>query len=205
MPESLGDDARARRAQMTDRLAAAADTLLTAGVSYSELRVEDLLIASNISRATFYAYFDDKVDLLRSWFAGVGADVLSAVARWTDVAPPVTFDALTDVITGIVESYRPGSPMLLAVFKAGDYDQRVGEDLRRVLHTWITGLTGHIERGQSGGWIATDISAPDTAGWLVTMATRGQYRLISAANAAHHRRLIDSFVTIVWKTLYHQR
>jgi AcrR family transcriptional regulator len=200
--EASGDATTARQTQMKARLVAAAETLLRQGATYPELRVEDLLVTADVARATYYAYFDDKVELLRAWFADVARDAAAAASAWWDLGPPVERDVLRDAVTRLVDSHQPDSPLLPAVYGAGEYDPRVRTDLADALRVSVDGLSGHITRGQAGGWIAPDLGAPQTAGWLMTMAARGRYRLLAPAAASERPALIDAYVTIVWKTLY---
>ena len=69
---------RTRRDEIEARLLAAADKLLGEGESYTEISVERLASEADLSRSTFYVYFEDKGDLLRSWLAQILAQVRDA-------------------------------------------------------------------------------------------------------------------------------
>ena len=53
-----------RRDEVRRRLLAVVEQLLTEGESYAEISVERLVSEANLSRSTFYVYFEDKGDLL---------------------------------------------------------------------------------------------------------------------------------------------
>ena len=98
---------RTRRDEIEARLLAAADKLLGEGESYTEISVERLASEADLSRSTFYVYFDDKGDLLRSWLAQILAQVRDAANPWWAMGPQSTRADLREALSAIITTYRP--------------------------------------------------------------------------------------------------
>src|SRR4051794_10992972 len=78
------DETRARLLEVVERLLADGDT-------FTEISVERMVAEAGMARSTFYVYFTDKGDLLRSWFAEITDELRAAAAGWWDLQPPVAF------------------------------------------------------------------------------------------------------------------
>jgi len=67
-----------RRDQIRHALLDAVEQLLEEGESFTELSVERLVSRAQISRSTFYVYFEDKGDLLSAWLTEIISELTAA-------------------------------------------------------------------------------------------------------------------------------
>jgi TetR/AcrR family transcriptional regulator, ethionamide resistance regulator len=192
----------ARRAQIGRELRVAVEKLLAAGESFTEVSVERLVSEAGVSRSTFYVYFEDKGELLRAWFADVEAEVEEAAKDWWALDADASREDLHRALTKIVESYRPHTTLMAAMYDAAAYDPAVRELVQTMMDWNIAGLRAHIKAGQKAGFVDPELLPQQTAAWLQWMAERGFHQLVRTAGKAERERLIDAYTSIVWNTLY---
>ncbi len=191
-----------RREEMRDRLLAVVERLLAEGETYTEISVERLVSETEISRSTFYVYFEDKGDLLRAWFAQIISEIEAAAGDWWKLDGSATRADLREALSAIVTTYRPHTTLMAAVYDAASYDITVRDEVQGMMSRNIGGLRAHIRRGQRDGWIPAELLAGETAAWLTWMAERGQHQMVRSADDAELERLIDSYTDVVWHALY---
>jgi len=192
-----------RRDEVRDRLLNVVDELFAGGETYSSLTVERIMAAADLSRATFYVYFNGKSDLLRNWSRRVVEQTSQAARWWWELGPEATREQLRDVLARIVELYRPHAVALAAVHDAAMHDETTSDALTAVVEDHAASLSGYIARGQRGGWIARDLLPDETAAWLTWMGERGLQQMAGpSAGDADIDRLVGSYADVVWRTLY---
>jgi AcrR family transcriptional regulator len=191
-----------RRDEIRNRLLQAVERMLAEGESYTELSVERMVSEANISRSTFYVYFEDKGDLLRAWFGEINEELAESAAKWWELGAGATRDDLHEALAGIVNTYRPHVALMAALYDAAAYDAGVRELVDEMVATNTAGLRKHMKLGQKEGFIDGSLPPAETAGWLTLMAERGLHQLVRTASGAELGRLIDAYTGIVWNTLY---
>jgi AcrR family transcriptional regulator len=191
-----------RRDDVRQRLLAVVEELLTRGESYAEISVERLVSEAKLSRSTFYVYFEDKGDLLRAWFAQVIEELDDAAGRWWTLDGTATKADLRTALAQIVNTYRPHTTLMAALYDMSSYDATVRDEVTTMMTRNTAGLRRHIQRGQKQGWIDPDLLPAETAAWLTWMAERGQHQMVRMADDAEVTALIDSYADVVWNTLY---
>ena len=191
-----------RRGEIRDRLLAVVERILADGGSYTEISVERLVSEAEISRSTFYVYFEDKGDLLRAWFAEIQEQLKAAADDWWALDGNATRESLHAALSRIVLTYRPHTTLMAALYDAAAYDAAVRDAVGAMMGRNTAGLRAHIKRGQKEGWIAPGLPAGETASWLTWMAERGQHQMVRGASDAEVARLIDAYTGVVWHALY---
>jgi AcrR family transcriptional regulator len=199
--KSHGNRAK-RREDVQQRLLAVVEELLAGGESYAAISVERLVSEAKLSRSTFYVYFEDKGDLLRAWFAQVIDELEDAAAAWWKLDGDANRAELRAALEQIVQTYRPHTPLMAAVYDTASYDATVREEVSTMMSRNTAALRNHIKRGQKQGWIDPNLLPAETAAWLTWMAERGQHQMVRGADDAEVERLIDAYSEIVWNTLY---
>lgn len=191
-----------RRAHLARLFVDAVEPILEAGESYSDISVERLIKAVDISRSTFYAYFDDKGELLRAMGEDVTRDLAEAGAAWFELSPTSTKDDLREGLRPLFETYRRHQTLLGAITEAASYDPRIREQHLALVEQAVTGLQQHIKAHQKAGAAAPELDAARTARWLVWMLERGLYQLVAPAPPAEMKRLLATMTDLVWRALY---
>lgn len=191
-----------RRDEVRRRLLTVVEQLLTEGESYAEISVERLVSEANLSRSTFYVYFEDKGDLLRAWFAQVIEELEDAAGEWWSLDGEAGKDDLRAALARIVNTYRPHTTLMAALYDLSSYDATVRNEVATMMARNTAGLRRHIQRGQTQGWIDPKLLPNETAAWLTWMAERGQHQMVRLADDDEVEALIGAYTDVVWNTLY---
>jgi AcrR family transcriptional regulator len=191
-----------RRADIRQRLLEALEALLKNGESFAELSVERLVTEADISRSTFYVYFQDKGDLLRAWFAETNAELAAAAASWWQLGTGLTRADLHAVLDRIVRTYQPHTTLMAALYDTAAYDPLVRKLVNEMMSSNIAGLRKHIRTGQREGFVDPTLVPEQTAAWLTWMAERGLHQLVRDAPPGELQKLIEAYTGIVWNVLY---
>jgi TetR/AcrR family transcriptional regulator, ethionamide resistance regulator len=191
-----------RRARLSEQFLGVVEEMLEAGESYADVSVERLIRAVDISRSTFYVYFQDKGELLSAMAERVTAELAEAGSSWFQLPPDGTKDDLRDSLRILFDTYRRHRHILGAVSEAAAYDARLRERHRLLVEAAVTGLTDHIERAQRSGSAAPELDARRTAEWLTWMHERGLYQLVGPAGAAEREQLLAAMTDLAWRVLY---
>jgi AcrR family transcriptional regulator len=190
-----------RRAAIGERLLVAAERMLADGEPYAEISVERLSRKAELTRTTFYVYFEDKADLLHSWLERIEADIGIGVTGWWELSENVEWDDLRAVLHRILSTYRPHLHLMSAVYDAALFDRALDLGLQAIVRRTSDGLRRHIEHGQQQGWVDPALLPAETAAWLAWMIQRGQRRLTTADDQQFERE-VDAYTDIFWNVLY---
>jgi TetR/AcrR family transcriptional regulator, ethionamide resistance regulator len=193
-----------RREELARHLIEVIEPLLNTGATYSELSVEQIIRAGEISRATFYVYFQDKGDLLQAMARDIGAEISAAGVAWWEIGDDVTEDMLRERLRPAVGAYLRHAVLLRAVAEASAYDAKVRAAYATLMSDTIARLTEHVEDRRARGLSAAEIDSGRTATWLVWMLERGLYQAVSVAPAGDVDAWLASVARIVWGALYAQ-
>lgn len=191
-----------RRDEIRHRLLEVVERLLDEGESFTEISVERMVSQARLARSTFYLYFQDKGDLLVAWFAEITVELESAAGDWWNLGAEATRKDLRRALERIVETYRPHTTLMAAMYDASAYDAEVRGLVTAMMNRNIAGLRKHIKAGQKAGFVDPDLLPDQTAAWLTWMAERGLHQLVRTASSAELERLVDAYTGIVWNTLY---
>ena len=143
-----------RREEIRDRLRTAAEELMSAEESYTELSVERIVREAGISRATFYVYFEDKGDLLRALAEDFIERILVAASAWWQLPADATKGDLRTAMRAIFDAYLPHKVVMAAVVEVASYDAGLRQLFGDLLDRTIMAVGNHIATGQSdaGAW-----------------------------------------------------
>jgi AcrR family transcriptional regulator len=191
-----------RRDEIRHRLLEVVERLLDEGETFTEISVERMVSQAGLARSTFYLYFQDKGDLLVAWFGEITVELEAAATGWWNLGPDATRQELRTALEGIVNTYRPHTTLMAAMYDAAAYDPEVRGLVTAMMKRNIAGLRKHIKAGQKAGFVDPDLLPDQTAGWLTWMAERGLHQLVRTASDAELDRLIDAYTAIVWNALY---
>jgi len=175
---------------------------LRSGMTFADINVARVAAEAGISRSTFYAYFVDKANLLRTWYADFTGEILAAARQWWSLDETATRADLRTALDQISEVYGRHPELIAATHEAVGVDHGVREVVDGSMREYVDGLRGHIETGQAAGFIDASLPAAETAYWLHWMAERGLHRMARYEAWDARDRLTDAYTGIVWNTLY---
>lgn len=201
-PKPLQPPREERRALLARYFVEAVEPLLETGESYADVSVEKLITLVDISRSTFYVYFDDKGDLLRAMAEDVTRDLAEAGSAWFGLSETASKKDLRDALRPLFETYRRHQTLLGAITETASYDPRIREQHTKLVEQAVDGVREHIKAHQKAGTAAKGLDPARTAQWLVWMLERGLYQLVAPAPAAELKRLLDTATDLIWRALY---
>ncbi|MDH6246428.1 TetR/AcrR family transcriptional regulator [Mycobacterium sp. OTB74] len=200
--ESAPKQGQARRDELRVRVLEVVEQQLRSGATYADVMVADVVAQAGISRSTFYAYFVDKTNLLRTWYEEFTQVILDATQAWWSLDGTATKDDVRVALEQIMDAYRAHPELMTATHEAIGTDHGVREAVDAAMRQYIGGLQAHIETGQAGGFVDSALPAAETAYWLQWMAERGLHRMVRAESEVGQEQLSEAYAGIVWNTLY---
>lgn len=187
---------KARRAEIEVRLLEATTELLSRGESFAQLRIEDIAEQAGISRTGFYAYFDDKRELLLRLLSDKAAPLLERVdelGSGVQSGPEAVAESLR---VGFALA-RTHSPILLAAAESAAYDEIIGMRLRELEDGLVDAVVARLERQQERG-AALPGSPRALAAVLVSMVTSSWVRQLRGGTSFTDEELLDT-LWLVWR------
>jgi TetR/AcrR family transcriptional regulator, ethionamide resistance regulator len=200
--ETAQKHGQARRDALRAQVLSIVEQQLRSGATYADINVSTVVAEAGISRSTFYAYFVDKTNLLRIWYAEFTQVILAAAQAWWSLDGTATKGDVRAALERIVDAYRAHPELMAATHEAIGTDHGVREAVDATMHEYIDGLRAHIETGQAGGFVDPSLPAAETAYWLQWMAERGLHRMVRATPTSSQEQLAEAYAGIVWNTLY---
>lgn len=192
-----------RRSELAQAMLAAATTLFANGERFAEISLARLCEEADISRTTFYAYFDEgKPELLRVWFEDVMEELEGVSEAWWKLGGSSRRDDLRAVITEIASAYHRHADALAAVFETALSEPSLSELVDDVLERNATNLEAHLARGQAEGWVDQSLPPAEGAQWLMMLLERAQLRLVQGVTPVELQLLIEAETEVVWNVLY---
>jgi len=170
--------------------------------AYTDITVDDILAEAQVARATYYANFKAKSELLLEVAADLYRDALVVAEPWWQLESGASGRDLMDALSGVFDLYLANRCTMAALMEASAYENEVQRQVQRLQRGSIVRLERHIRQGQRLGNIRDSIYPKETAGWLIWMVERGLYQMAMSANSRRQRRLLKSLTDVVWYTLY---
>ncbi|WP_354700473.1 HTH-type transcriptional regulator EthR [Paraconexibacter sp. AEG42_29] len=154
-----------QRGRTREAILAATRDLLADGRAFAELSVGEISIGAGVSRPTFYAYFQDKRDLVLSLGSELEADVRAVAGPWLRDED----DDLRATLDAVLHSFRTHGATLGAIVEAATYDPEVAT-FWRDFHEWF--LVNAAERARRADPALAAADAEALAYSLVWMTER---------------------------------
>ncbi|MEO6792441.1 MAG: TetR/AcrR family transcriptional regulator [Mycobacterium sp.] len=193
---------RERRGEIERRLLNATERLMSEGASFTELSVDRLATEAEMSRASFYIYFEDKGHLLRQLAGHVFGDLAAGAERWWSMAWRHDPGDVRAAMAAIIASYRQHQPLLIALSEMAGYDPLVAATYRELLTGISDRVTQVIEDGQTDGSIRRGLPATATASALTWMVERSCQQNLPTRDVGYDCELAAAMTEIIWGALY---
>jgi len=172
-----GERRRRRRPEEAERAILAAARAFLEEHPFREMKVESVMARTGLSRPAFYAYFDDRYDLVTRLLEGIGGLLFALDRRWL-VGDPGSGRAesariLREALGGGAETFERHGPVLRAISDAASYDERVEGMYRSgLIERLVAAVAGRVARDVEAGLSPADLDPQETARALVMMTER---------------------------------
>jgi AcrR family transcriptional regulator len=201
-PDVLEQRRVRRRERVVARLAGVVADLVETQGSYLDVTVEQILGASDMSRSTFYRYFEDKVDHILALGDDAMTQIIAAAQAIWELPSGAGREEVAAAVHGAFAAYVPHLRLMGAVHEVSTYDARARDRFGAAYAGAQRALAAHLRAGQAAGFVRPDLHPDETAGWLTWMVESGMHQLVHGAGPARRRRLEESFTAILWQALY---
>ncbi len=172
-----GQRRRRRRPEEAERAILAAARAFLEEHPFREMKVESVMARTGLSRPAFYAYFDDRYDLVTRLLEGIGSLLFALDRRWLVGDPGAgraeSEGVLREALAGGAETFGRYGPVLRAISDAASYDERVEGMYRSgLLERLIAAVAGRVARDVEAGLSPADLDPQEIARALVMMTER---------------------------------
>jgi AcrR family transcriptional regulator len=199
---------RRRRPEEAERAILAAARAFLEERPFREMKVEAVMARTGLSRPAFYAYFEDRYDLVTKLLEGIGGLLFAVDRRWLvgDAAAGKDESAavLGEALRGGAETFRRYGPVLRAISDAAGYDGRVEELYwSGLIERQVRAVAERISRDVAAGNTPDELAPEQTARALILMTERYLIDAYGGASAAVDHEAVVGTLEVVWtRTLY---
>jgi AcrR family transcriptional regulator len=205
-----GRGRRRRRPEEAERAILAAARSFLAERPFREMKVEDVMARTGLSRPAFYAYFRDRYELVTRLLEGIGGLLFAVDRRWLVGDPgsgrEESVAVLRDALRRGSETFERYGPVLRAISDAASHDERVEEVYRFGLIERLTAaVAARIARDVEADISPGNLVPEETARALVLMTERymiDAFGRPSGQKRGDHGRVVRTLETIWISTLY---
>lgn len=199
-----GGRRRRRRPEEAERAILAAARAFLSEHPFREMKVEDVMARTGLSRPAFYAYFKDRYELVTRLLEGIGGLLFAVDRRWLLGDPGVgreeSAEILRKALRGGAKTFERYGPVLRAISDAASYDGRVEEVYRFGLIERLTAAVAtRVARDVRAGISPEGLVPGETARALVLMTER---YLIDAYGRPSGRKRGDDAVVRTLETIW---
>ncbi len=202
-----GERRRRRRPEEAERAILAAARSFLSEHPFREMKVEDVMARTGLSRPAFYAYFKDRYELVTRLLEGIGGLLFAVDRRWLVGDPGVgrgeSAAILRDALGGGAETFERYGPVLRAISDAASYDGRVEEVYRGgLIERLILAVEARIARDVEAGITPAQLDPSETARALVFMTERYLIDAYGTPRANNTDAVVRTLATVWIRTLY---
>jgi AcrR family transcriptional regulator len=186
---------------MTEKILSATSALLSEGVSFADISIEQITLRAGISRSAFYDYFPDKPALLLKLVEKALGPVFFGGDE--DRRPEMTpAEAMTSQIRFSMRWARENSDLFRAVVETASYDPHVRAGWRtHVVDRFIEAVEGQIRRHQKRG-AALPIHPRLAAEIVVAMTIDAVYEQLVRGGGISDEDVVRAVATVGVRALY---
>ena len=167
--------------------------LLSEGIPFKKLTVDELARAAGLSRTAFYFYFPGKEQALMSAAAEVSGELYErADTWWHGEGPPE--ELVRTALSGLLDVYVRHAPLLRAAVELTSYSQEFDDFYKSLLDRFVRATADHLRREQEAGRLRP-LNCDVVAEGLVWMSERCNHVLIKQGRSPEE--LVEA-LTAVW-------
>ena len=172
--------------------------LLSEGVPFKKLTVDELARAAGLSRTAFYFYFPGKEQALMSAAAEVSAAFHARADTWWhgEGSPE---ELVRAALVGGLEVYVQHAPVLRAAVELTSYSQEFDEFYKELVDRFARETADHLRREQEAGRLRP-IDCDLVAEALAWMAERCNHMMIKEGRSPEE--VVDTLTTVWVHAVY---
>ncbi|MGW2712609.1 TetR/AcrR family transcriptional regulator [Streptomyces sp. NPDC001356] len=175
------DHHAARSAATRAQVMSALERLLDSGEAFSEISVQRILEEAGVSRATFYAHFQGKSDVLVRLTDALRESLLALAQQWDPGAGDGP-DRFARFFEEVITIHRAHQGVLTAVREAAAYDPAIGDFYTADLEGFDEAVLRTLLSEQAAGSTPADLDAAAASRIIVWGGAQA---------IAHHIRVDD--------------
>jgi AcrR family transcriptional regulator len=192
---------RRSRAEVETAVREALLRLLSSGIPFKKLTVDELARAAGLSRTAFYFYFPSKEQALMSAATEVTAELYErADTWWHGEGPPE--ERVRSALTGILDVYVQHAALLRAAVELTSYSQDFEDFYKALLDRFVRATADHLRREHDAGRLRP-LDFDVVAEALVWMSERCNHVLIKQGRSQDE--LVDALTSVWLHALYPDR
>jgi AcrR family transcriptional regulator len=153
------DSYAARSAATQAQVMSTLERLLDSGEAFSDISVQRLLEEAGVSRATFYAHFQSKSDVLVRLTDGLRESLLSLARQWDPAAGEDGADRFARFFEDVIRIHRAHQGVITAVREAASYDSTASDFYSANLEGFEETTLRTILSEQAAGSTTADVDA----------------------------------------------
>jgi AcrR family transcriptional regulator len=153
------DHHAARSAATRTQVISALERLLDSGEAYSEISVQRILEEAGVSRATFYAHFPGKADVLVSLTDDLRESLLALAHLWEPAGEGDGAQRFAGFFEEVLKIHRGHQKVLTAVREAAAYESAVGDFYTADLEGFDEAVLRTLLSEQAAGSTTADLDA----------------------------------------------
>ncbi|XVU21348.1 TetR/AcrR family transcriptional regulator [Actinoplanes sp. CA-054009] len=176
------------------RILAATERLLGRGERFTELPVQRVLTEAGVSRATFYAHFRDKTDLVVRLTDDVRRRSLELAREWQ----PESAEGYARFFTKVIALHRSKGPVLAALREVAVYDATVRDFYTADLEGFDEVVLRALLEQQAAGLTGSDVDAASASRVIVWGGAQAIARHIEVDDGSGDGAFARELASIWW-------
>jgi AcrR family transcriptional regulator len=190
---------RRNRHEVEAAVRAALLRLLSEGIPFKNLTVDELARASGLSRTAFYFYFPGKEQALMSAAAAASGELYDrADTWWHGEGPPEQL--VRAALEGILQVYVEHAALLRTAVEVTAYSREFEDFYKQLVDRFVKATADHLRRERAAGRLRPSVNCDVAAEGLVWMAERCNHILIKQGRS--QQELVDGLTTVWVHALY---
>lgn len=184
------------------RILDATSAILATGQHYADIPVERILEVADVSRSTFYQWFPDKRALILRLTGPLLEEFVATADRYWKEPSQARPEALADVVVELFASARRYRVIWRAYLETTSTDTQFGDNFRRGLHSYTTGIANRIRTEQTAGLISADVDPDQASRFIVVAMQAGFSDVMQLDDDSHDRAFAEAMARSFWLTMY---
>lgn len=195
-------DHEQRSAATETKLLSSVEKLLNAGESFTDISVQRIIEEAGVSRATFYAYFPGKPDILKRLAEKIRDASLALATQWDPGAGEDGAARYTKFFEDVLALHRAHHPVLSAVREVASYDAAVRDFYTADLEGFDEAVLATLLEQQRAGATPSDLDAVAASRVIVWGGAQAMAHHISVDDGSGDAALARELGRIWWYGAY---